>query len=62
MEYTIEKQLSHFRQSYATKKSFLLILLVDKQEKRNEKVWNLHSIISNLFLGQSVANKKIDNQ
>ena len=29
-----------------------------QQEKRNEKVWNLHSIMANLNLGQDVANKR----
>ena len=28
-----------------------------KQEKRNEKVLNLHAIVANLNLGQDVANK-----
>ena len=29
-----------------------------RQEKRNEKVYNMHSIMTNLNLGQDVANKR----
>ena len=33
-------------------------VLVVSKEKRNEKIWNLHSIVTDLNLGQDVANKK----
>ena len=35
--------------------SFLEGCISCKQEKRNEKVWNLRSIMANLNLGQDVA-------